>query len=515
MPAIITTDLRVFAAEQFISSFSAPDTNVYVFIGASTPWDNDSVPPAPVDCVSIQSDSYRSMMSLKRVNPSDVVLAIPRYSWSTGVYSQYTQLADIRSPLVGTPPFYTVTSDLNVYICLYNNGGAPSTVAPNTVSNSTSAYPFTTADGYTWKYMYTVSSADAVKFVSNLWIPVQTLTANDSGAHGNQWNVQQGAVGGAIDRIDIVANGTQYSVAPLVAVVGDGVGAAAYATVVGGNVTGIAVTASGSGYTYANVVFTGGGIGANGASAQAIIAPFAGHGADAVAELGGRFALVNPSLIFDENGTFTVANDYRRIGLLLNPVLWGASSNLATASDYTQAISLTFSSITGGPFVADDTVTGLTSGATGVVMDYAGNVLRLTQITGAFQAGELVQNSTVTATGALQIYTANAVSATSTTVVLPSSANTTDNFYTGMTATVTSGTGHGQTRVIAGYVGSTRTVAVAPWATTPDSTSAIAIANIQYPAIQPFSGKVIYVENRSPISRAANQTEVIKMVIEF
>ena len=35
------------------------------------------------------------------------------------------------------------------------------------------------------------------------------------------------------------------------------------------------------------------------------------------------------------------------------------------------------------------------------------------------------------------------------------------------------------------------------------------------PEVQPDSGDIIYVENRSPITRAADQTENIKLIIEF
>ena len=33
--------------------------------------------------------------------------------------------------------------------------------------------------------------------------------------------------------------------------------------------------------------------------------------------------------------------------------------------------------------------------------------------------------------------------------------------------------------------------------------------------IDKFSGKLIYIENRAPVARAADQTEDIKLVIEF
>ena len=35
------------------------------------------------------------------------------------------------------------------------------------------------------------------------------------------------------------------------------------------------------------------------------------------------------------------------------------------------------------------------------------------------------------------------------------------------------------------------------------------------PEMQPDSGDVIYIENRKPISRASDQTEDVKLIVEF
>jgi hypothetical protein len=41
------------------------------------------------------------------------------------------------------------------------------------------------------------------------------------------------------------------------------------------------------------------------------------------------------------------------------------------------------------------------------------------------------------------------------------------------------------------------------------------ISAISNPGIQPYSGDVLYVENRSPIQRASDQIEDVKLIIEF
>jgi hypothetical protein len=64
--------------------------------------------------------------------------------------------------------------------------------------------------------------------------------------------------GGQITSIAVTAGGT-YTGTPVVAISGDGTGATATATVAGGAVTSVAVTAGGTGYTAAVISFRGGG----------------------------------------------------------------------------------------------------------------------------------------------------------------------------------------------------------------------------------------------------------------
>ena len=67
--------------------------------------------------------------------------------------------------------FYVVTSDYNVYKVISNNNGAQSTVMPT----GTSTNILTTTDGYKWKFMYSISASDVIKFVTSDFIPVKTI----------------------------------------------------------------------------------------------------------------------------------------------------------------------------------------------------------------------------------------------------------------------------------------------------------------------------------------------------
>lgn len=62
-----------------------------------------------------------------------------------------------------------------------------------------------------------------------------------------------------------------------------------------------------------------------------------------------------------------------------------------------------------------------------------------------------------------------------TTITLDASASATDNLYRRGIIAIVSGTGAGQTRIITGYVGSTKVATVDTWTTNPDNTSVFAI----------------------------------------
>jgi hypothetical protein len=509
MSAIVTTNNRAYAASQFMSGFSDSSQALYLFIGRTLPWIDENSPPTPIDCESEQSNAFRDMMSLKKLLSTDTNLVIPRNQWTLStVYTQYANDIDLFDPSSGLPPVYVITDQLNVYKCLNNNNGAASTVSPSGTATSV----VTLADGYQWKFMYTVNSADVLKFVTNEWIPVRKLLTNDG---STQWLVQQAAIPGTIDRIDLTTAGTQYTQIPTVTIVGDGTGATATATIGGGNVLSVTVTSTGQGYSWANVVFSNGGVSSNGASAKAIVSPFLGHGSDPVKELGGFYVLINSKLTYDENNTFTVNNDFRRIGILKNPLL-NDGITPATAADYNQSLRLTFGTVSGASFVQDETVTGNTSGATGVVLDFdsTNKILRLVETLGSFVPGETVVGAS--ASGVLQTITGTVASATSTTVTLPSSASSTNSIYTGQTLKITAGTGSGQTVTITSYVGSSRVATITPaFSVTPANTSTFVIASIIQPDLATFKGDILYLENRRPIARAADQVEDVRIVIEF
>ncbi len=209
MPAIITNAFRTYNADNFISSFST--NKVYLMIGKATAWSGadlrqyagtptDTSLPTPIDTTSAPYVHHNDMIAAKLINSTDISHVVKRVDWTTStVYAEYSHLQDDQIDQT----FFVMTDQYNVYKCISNYGGAASTVKPT----GQLATIIETSDNYRWKFMYEVQQADVLKYVTTDWIPVKYLTSDDGNA---QWDVQQAAVDGAIDHIDVTAGGTGY-----------------------------------------------------------------------------------------------------------------------------------------------------------------------------------------------------------------------------------------------------------------------------------------------------------------
>ena len=206
---LITDDFKVNQVEQLLESFSETEkTYYYMFFGRHIPWPGGVVPEVDRSKNTLDVESYNHMQFAKRIQPTDVAPTILRHDWVSGtVYTQY----DHRDPDLSKTSFYVGVlegTNYNVFKCLFNNNGAPSTVAPsfaafsNIETADTETYDgyYETSDGYQWKYMFTVDEADLMKFATSRFIPV---FANNE--------VSDFAVSGSIDVVNIENGGVGYN----------------------------------------------------------------------------------------------------------------------------------------------------------------------------------------------------------------------------------------------------------------------------------------------------------------
>jgi len=198
--------------QDFKSSFNVLSGDTwFVGIGKLTEWvsatgsNADATPPRSDDTVKSETDFWRQAYAFKRVIADDVCLVIPKYDWERGqIYDNYRDDADLFND-DSPAQFFVLVDDERVYKCIDNNYGASSTIAPTHTDYQIRLL----SDGYRWKYLYSIPDSKR-KFVTTSssgilgYIPVEHLTSiNANDERILQWDVQQAAVTGSIDFIEL------------------------------------------------------------------------------------------------------------------------------------------------------------------------------------------------------------------------------------------------------------------------------------------------------------------------
>jgi hypothetical protein len=482
---------------------------------------NEDLPPLPHDNQTEKYDIYDDLVAAKRITSKYARSVIRRYNWNIVVNPKYDMWKPNYSATTdgfqtGNPTatgatsiydakFYTINSDYEVFKCLYNgespafSTGRSATYEPRTIpapgqgaySDGIYKEPLGTAE-YIWKYMYTIPTDDVIKFLSTDFMPI-AATENAS-----RLSVEAQSVDGAIDVVLIkdfganLPNGDVY--AP---VIGDGVGGVVKLIISNGSVTKAEIAERGSGYTYASVpLVTGEGseetayglftndtlltpvtVASNATGAlEPIIPPQGGHGSNMEHELNGKRVMLNIRLTYDEgSGDFPVDNDFRRIGIIKNPLDRG-TTDIATSN----------------------TLTGLYS-------------IKIDNATADYQMDEVIYQTVEggTAYGTVVSWTLDADSTTS--GILKYVQKPEYHTDKGVVRAFEPDQAAPITGELSGASGVVDTAL-------PDGTVILGSTfndGMAMPEIENNSGELIYIENRRIITRAPDQIEDIKLVIEF
>ena len=389
MVAIVTKEIRVQNAANFISDVGS--NSMYLFVGRNQAWpSSDTAVATPVNRVQDSQTAHQRMIAAKKMSAGDLSHSATRYNWISGTtYIGYDDAVDLS-----TSQYYVLTDELKCYKCIIAGPGASVNKPTGVTVNNIEADQ---GDGYRWKYMFTLGGVQATKFLTSAFMPVKTLSADDSSL---QFQVQSNADVGAIHHVVVTAGGSGYTSAPTVTIAGDGSAATATATIAGGAVTAITISNNGGSYDNATVTLSGGG--GSGATARAIMSPPGGHGSDPINELNGFFVMTNIKLDGAEgSGDFPIDVDYRQIGIIRNPFNHGTTT-VATGTTLSANKSLTTGTVSGGPFVVDEQITGGTSGAVAYVDSISGTTIRYHQDAstgfGTFQNSEGLTGGTSNAT---------------------------------------------------------------------------------------------------------------------
>ncbi len=518
MAAIITDQLRILNAKNFVSGVQTSTNSYYTFIGLPNPtdylstWNND--PPSPKDSLDQSNDYYDTMIALKKISSTDVTQVVKKNTWRSGnLYDMWRNDITRSNPSqpsgsfnIYSANYYVINSDFRVYSCLNNNAlpendfkGSPSLDEPLFTDLEPRAAG-SSGDGYVWKYLYTIKPSDAIKFDSTNYIPVP----NDWGNTNDTSVMKQNASSSGQLKICTIrnrgaglGNANTYTNVPIK---GDGRGAKATIVVnADSKIESISITNGGSNYTYGTVDYVEGGIpiGATAPLFDVIIPPSNGYGFDIYSELGAFNVLTYSRFENDtENPDFITGNEFARVGLIQNPQQYGSSSLLtsdkASATYALKLIGIGYSSAT---FTADTEITqkvGVGSTAVGRVVSYdqTTGVLKYWQdrTNVGFNSDGTTNSSPKYGFECLK-FDGNAKAFDGNVDILGGSATLQiGTSFSGITTIINNRTYNlGQEFVL----------------------------GVAQPESKQYSGNIVYVDNRPSITRSSSQKEDVKIILQF
>ena len=377
MPAVVTDQFRILNASNFIDSILDTNNSYYVFVGLSNPtatgfgrtdtWNNgtsNSI-PSPVDNLQYLSSYRDTSMFAKKVTSSNVRRVIKKHTWTTNTkYDMYRHdyspggIKPINAQTLYNTNYYVINSDYRVYICI-DNGSTGSPMSPQPSLNEptfTELEPSSAGtDGYVWKYLFTVSPSDIIKFDSTEYIvlPNDWSTSTDSQIQSVRESANSDVNKNQIKKVYIENGGLGYlsSNTSIVDILGDGVGGKAQVTTnVNGTITDVKVTSGGSGYTYGIVDLSSinESVNENDGDIYAklipIIPPSKGHGYDIYTELGADKVLIY-SRFDDSTKNFPTDTNFAQVGIIKNPVKYG-TSEICTDNQFSSVGAIMLSSST-------------------------------------------------------------------------------------------------------------------------------------------------------------------------
>jgi hypothetical protein len=516
MAAIITDQIRILNAKNFVSGVVTSTNSYYTFIGLPNPTsfqsDWDTNPPPPKDSFLEENDYWDTLIALKKINANDIRQVIVKRVWSSGTtYDMYRHdySRSNTAPVSGATNLYSssyfiLNSDYRVYICLQNGtspetpNGKPSLDEP-TFTDLEPRAAGSSGDGYIWKYLYTIKPGDIVKFDSTEYMPIPV----DWDTSADNAPIRNNAVDGSIKIVTItnrgIGVGTANQIYTRVPIKGNGTGAEC--TIVIDNdqkVESVTVSSQGSGYTYGNVDLVSGNVptGTNTPTFNVIIPPKGGHGKDISRELGAYNVLIYSRIENDvENPDFITGNQIARIGIVKNPTSYGSDQLLTLdKASGVYAIKLVGAGYSSASFTGDSIITQ----TVGTGITAAGKVINYDSVTGVlkyWQDKTLSGFNTVGTAQSNPVYGYDLIEFTS----IPSSGGSLfinggstnlsiDTTFSGISTVINNRTY---------YLGQSFS------------------GGLSNPEVKKYSGNIIYVDNRPSITRSSNQKEDIKVILQF
>lgn len=453
MTAIVTTQFRVVNAENFKRDVVDPDNSVYVFIGKSDAWSDSVDVTVDSDPPSPTDNPRDSSETYKNLIAGKLITAndVVHVVPRYDWTSGNAYVAWDDTDSDITIKQFYVITDERKVFKCIKVGPGASTVKPS----ASQVAPFQLGDGYVWKYMYTLAILDAEKFLTNFYIPVKTVTYTGSDPQTD------------LSEADYAQwlNQNQST------------------TDLKGKIYNIKVDAGGSGYTSAPLVTINGD--GSGATATATVS----GGAVTAINITNNGTNYNIATISFSGGGGTGAAAHA----VMSPYNGHGSDPVRELGAYYIGVNVRLEYDDGsGDFIVDNDFrqigllkNPLNAAGSDVSTASTFSALKYLQLsTGTgFTAGDYIIGATSGAVAYVDDWD-------STTLVLKYHQN--------------DKTGYKQfqaSETINGHLAGSGTIP--------------ATGGLNNPEYTPFSGQIIFLENRSPINRSASQIEDVKIILEF
>jgi hypothetical protein len=514
MAAIVTDQFRIFNATNFIDSVTSDNDSYYVFLGLDNPsqvgfgrttnWDINV--PNPTDNFEYSSHYRDTSLFGKKITSSNIRRLIRNVTWTPNTsydmyrhdYSITNRAPNTNSSRLYDANYYVVNSDYRVYICI-DNGSSNVNPKGNKSQDEPKFTDFepssagTSGDGYLWKYLFTVTPSDIIKFdsteyfvVPNDWktsIESQIVSVRENG-NSSITNQNQ------IKKVYIANGGSGYS-SGVVDIVGDGVGGRVLIDVnSSGSIVSTSIVSGGYGYTWGIVdlgTLQPGGSLPNPAKLIPIIPPSKGHGYDLYAELGADKVLVY-ARFDDSTKDFPIDTKFAQVGIIKNPTMFSSDTNIFTGNQYSSLYSIKLSqNLSGSPIIGQKITQNLANGK--VAKGYVASYDAETKVLKYFQDRSLYFNNS------LDQIDYNSVTEDSPVYNFESSANPISPF---------SGSIHTSFSGITTTIGNKNI-----------NLETVFTNGLANPEINKKTGDIIYIDNRPLVTRDIRQKEDIKIILEF
>lgn len=335
MASIVRPHFHTSIAEAVYSEIVSRMSRYYYGAGYILPWPDENSPTTPVNNYEYELSVRNELISLNSILAGEVAFVIPRIDWTSNtIYDQYDDTYSASNPAssgatsLKEAQFYVLTDEFNVYKCISNNYNAKSVNKPTSTGSSI----VETADGYQWKYMYTIPLASRNRFLNPQFMPVSRSVEN--GFYSN----------GAITDVVISNPGSGYVDGDTTLVItGDGENAEVTLSIDGaGQIDSATIVNPGSGYT--NVLTTVNGAGSNGEvtlivsegdlnTQQANVELLAIAGAIHKIEVESQgLSYTNPTVTINGDGSGAAANAIVEDGKIVDIVMTNVGVNYTRAT---------------------------------------------------------------------------------------------------------------------------------------------------------------------------------------